>query len=154
MKIDGPESYQIVFDAKTFCVDPDLSERARSGMPKLYVVSSQGTPIYVGMTKQKMRQRLRYGWEAMGKSGYYGYAWRRELTEAHLDIWYQTDSSQGNPTLDMETIEAEVVFLIRTSGQWPVFQTEIHFHPSSEEHRTIARRIHGYYDRGCSGKGN
>jgi hypothetical protein len=35
--------------------------------------------------------------------------------------------------LGHRTIEAEVVYLIRQAGQWPLFQTEIHFHESSEE---------------------
>lgn len=47
--------------------------------------------------------------------------------------------------LEVETIEAEIVFLIRQmGGQWPAHQTEIHFHASESRHReaaeTIARR--------------
>ena len=39
------------------------------------------------------------------------------------------------------TVEAEMVYLIRRSGQWPRFQTEIHFHPSEEHHRKVAKRL-------------
>jgi hypothetical protein len=36
-------------------------------------------------------------------------------------------------------VEAEIVFAIRCGGQWPPFQTGIHFHPSDEVHRPLAR---------------
>jgi hypothetical protein len=42
---------------------------------------------------------------------------------------------------ELETVEAEVVFLIRCAGQWPRGQTEIHFHPSEKEHRDLAAKI-------------
>ncbi|WP_224785366.1 hypothetical protein [Pandoraea pnomenusa] len=48
--------------------------------------------------------------------------------------------------MDIETIEAEVVYLIRQAGQWPKFQTEIHFHPSSAYHREWASTIAKRYD--------
>jgi hypothetical protein len=58
----------------------------------------------------------------------------------NLDIWYlEGDDIKGT---DLETIEAEVVFLYRQeSGQWPQAQTEIHFHPSDIIHRDCARQI-------------
>jgi hypothetical protein len=43
--------------------------------------------------------------------------------------------------LDIETVEAEVVFLARSAGQWPLCQTEIHFHRSEEVHRDIAAAV-------------
>ena len=47
-------------------------------------------------------------------------------------------------------MEAEVVFLIRQlSGQWPPFQTEIHFHPSTEDHREAARAVLEHYTLSC-----
>jgi hypothetical protein len=46
---------------------------------------------------------------------------------------------------DIETVEAEVVYLIRAAGQWPAFQTEIHFHPSSPRHRELAEEIMSHY---------
>jgi hypothetical protein len=55
------------------------------------------------------------------------------------------DASEANPCRDIETVEAEVVFLIRSKGQWPLFQTEIHFHESSEQHRMIAAAIIGHF---------
>lgn len=138
--------YRLTFDATRFSIlcprgTDRFSGMATSPLPKLYVVSVAEHPIYVGITKQSLRKRLRLGWAAAGKGGYYGYAWRHGRTEANLDVWCQTDPPDENPCLDIETIEAEVVFLIRKSGQWPAFQTEIHFHPSNDEHRTVAQRI-------------
>ena len=50
-----------------------------------------------------------------------------------------------NECVDIETVEDEVVFLIRSAGQWPKDQTEIHFHPSTDVHRAVARSIMARY---------
>ena len=146
MRIIGPERYRLTFDANAFTVrcqnsTPRFSGIATSRKPKLYIVSVDEEPIYVGITKQSIRNRLRYGWSADGKTGYHGYAWRHAHTEATLDIWCNDDAPDDNSTLDIETVEAEVVFLIRRAGQWPQHQIEIHFHPSTEEHRGHADTI-------------
>lgn len=93
------------------------------------------------MTKQSIRNRLRFGWNADGAGGYHGYAFRKELSAAVLDVWCHEDAPAEKSCLDMETVEAEVVFLIRSAGQWPKYQTEIHFHPSNKEHRRVAGDI-------------
>jgi hypothetical protein len=103
-------------------------------------------PIYVGMTKQKIRDRLRSGWSAKGRNGYHGYHWRHDHREIDLDIWLHDDAPEVNGCFEMETIEAELVFLIRCAGQWPSGQTEIHFHPSTQEHRDLAKAIMATYD--------
>jgi hypothetical protein len=54
-------------------------------------------------------------------------------------FWCDDEPDGGNSLLNIETVEAEVVFLIRAAGQWPLWQTEIHFHPSSQVHRDTAR---------------
>ncbi|HMB82478.1 MAG TPA: hypothetical protein VKI40_00360 [Terriglobales bacterium] len=146
MRVTGPERYRLTFNANDFEVTckngtPRFSGIANSKKPKLYIASIDEAPIYVGVTKQPIRNRLRLGWSAKGETGYYGYAWRRGLTEANLDIWCHEDAPVDNPTLDVETVEAEVVFLIRCAGQWPPYQTEIHFHPSSAVHRDLAASI-------------
>ena len=46
---------------------------------------------------------------------------------------------------DIETVEAEVVYLIRKQGQWPEFQTEIHFYKSNDIHRKVAADIMAHY---------
>jgi hypothetical protein len=150
MKVIGPDRYRLSFDARTFTVSctkgtAKFSGLATSGLPKLYVVSVGGQPIYVGVTKQSMRDRLRYGWNATGTSGYYGYAWRHKFSEADVDIWCHEDAPAENRLLDIETVEAEVVFLIRSAGQWPPFQTEIHFHQSDPGHRQVAAAIVANY---------
>lgn len=150
MRITGPERYKLTFDATAFKVTcakgtPKFSGISTSNKPKLYIASVDEKPIYVGVTKQSIRNRLRFGWNAIGEGGYYGYAWRHRLTEAFLDIWCHDDAPDENPGLDIETVEAEVVFLIRCAGQWPMFQTEIHFHPSTQIHRDTAARILSRY---------
>lgn len=150
MRISEPERYKLSFDAASFAVQcqkgtPKFSGIATLKKPKLYIVSVDEKPIYVGVTRQPLRNRLRLGWNANGESGYYGYAWRHHLKEANIDIWCHEDAPEEKPVLDIETIEAEVVFLIRSAGQWPLHQTEIHFHPSTPAHRAIAAKIMGRY---------
>jgi len=145
MRLVGPVRYRLSFDTKTFEVTcpkgtAKFSGQATSKLPKLYVVSVGGRPVYVGITKQSMRNRLRFGFTAVGKGGYHGYAWRNQFTEATLDVWFQEDALE-NGMLDIETVEAEVVFLARCAGQWPSCQTEIHFHPSTHVHRDIAADV-------------
>lgn len=146
MRITCPDRYRLTFDAKVFVVTCQMGSRKFSGIatskkPKLYIVSVGERTIYVGVTRQPIRNRLRLGWNANGQGGYYGYAWRHRFTEANLDIWCHEDAPADNADLDMETVEAEVVFLIRCAGQWPPDQTEIHFHPSSPVHRELAASI-------------
>jgi hypothetical protein len=146
MRIIGPERYALSFDAEKFTVScskgtAKFSGLATSRLPKLYIVSVDGHLIYVGITRQSMRTRFRMGFNAKGENGYYGYAWRHKFTEATLDIWCHEDAPTERPEHDIETVEAEVVFLARLAGQWPPGQTEIHFHPSNEKHREIAASI-------------
>lgn len=150
MKVTDVGRYKLSFNSKHFSVECPLgtakfSGLATSALPKLYVVSANNNPLYVGITKQSMRNRLRLGWSANGDRGYYGYAWRHNFSEANLDVWAQTDSASNNNCLDVETIEAELVYLIRRKGQWPLFQTEIHFHASSDMHRAWAAKIGARY---------
>lgn len=146
MKIAGPERYMLTFSADKCAVTcrkgtTNFSGLATRKLPKLYTVSLEKRLIYVGITRRRMRDRIRDGFTASGENGYHGYAWRHSFTEAALDIWCHEDPPVENPDRDIETIEAEVVFLARLAGQWPEGQTEIHFHPSSQEHRDIAAQI-------------
>jgi len=146
MRISGPERYVLLFDAKKFTVSSSkgtvkFSKLATSKLPKLYTVSVDGQLFYVGVTRQSIRTRFRTGFNATGANGYHGYAWRHSLTKATLDVWCHEDAPTENPERDIETVEAEVVFLARLAGQWPAGQTEIHFHPSNEKHREVAAAI-------------
>jgi hypothetical protein len=133
--------------------------------PKLYVVSDGENPVYVGGTKQPIRNRLRLGFQANGSNGYRGYLWRHYLREAAIDIWLITvehkdiRSMKDDPSIRramgnkerlndivIETLEAEVVLLIHQAyGHWPEYQSEIHFHQSQDTHRDAARKIVSYY---------
>ena len=156
MKLEGPDIFHIAIrpagDQRPFDIEDangavKFLGRATSSLPKLYVVTAKKQPIYVGVTRQSMRTRLRQGWTAKGESGY-GYKWRHHHAEAGLDVWYQVDPPAVVSMHDLETVEAEVVFLIRQHGQWPSFQTELHFHQSMPEHRALADMIWAHYSQG------
>jgi len=146
MKLLGPDKYILAITDRQAQVrssngDPHfVAPATKNKKPKLYVVSKEGQLLYIGVTSQSMSNRLRGGLTAKGEHGYHGYSWGREDHSIQLDIWYLIESA--NPSLDAETIEAETVFLYRMrSEQWPAAQTEIHFHPSEEEHRQCAQQI-------------
>ncbi len=146
MKLLGPERYELKFNARTFRVystsgDKKLSHQVQTRRPKLYVVARRRRPVYVGITNQPIRSRLRLGWSAKGQSGYYGYAWRHHLKAATLFVWFHPRSRGKAAIRDLETVEAEVAYLVRKRGQWPAFQTEIHFYPSRAAHRRAAKSV-------------
>ena len=69
-----------------------------------------------------MSARLRLGFTADGSTGYHGYTWRHQHATVDLDIWILADAPEGSELLDLETIEAELVYLVRHHcGQWPGF---------------------------------
>lgn len=149
MKLSGPDRYALTITPASFAVEcaqgtPRFSGIATSRKPKLYIVSVDNSPIYVGITKQPLRNRLRFGWSADGRHGYHGYAWRHHHEKVAMDVWCHEDAS-GEANLDIETVEAEVVFLIRGAGQWPLHQTEIHFHPSTRVHRDVDAMVMSHY---------
>lgn len=138
-------SYEIqITDSKVRCIAangepgkgflfPDVSDN----LPKLYVVKNKRQIYYVGITIQDIRKRLRYGFSAKGEHGYYGYKWKGQET-AEMLIWCFPDFV----TEQVEAVEAELVYYVRkTTGKWPLFQMEIHFHRPSEEERRIAKLI-------------
>jgi len=150
MDILDAERYMMKFDAAKYAVVCPKGTRKFSGLgtrrtPKLYVVGQDRWPIYVGVTQQRMSDRLRSGFAAKGAGGYHGYAWRHVHTAAWLDVWCLAGEPISPTQRDAETVEAEIVFRIRQAGQWPMHQTEIHFHPSNDEHRRIADRVMAHY---------
>jgi len=107
-------------------------------LSKLYVVKHRSEIIYVGVTSQGIRDRLRYGFQAKGKHGYHGYHWK-DLGEVDLLVW----CFLGEPFERIESIEAELVYLVRNhTGQWPEYQTEIHFRKVTEEEKKVAESIY------------
>ena len=78
--------------------------------------------------------------KATGKGGHHGYMWRKKNDAFRLDVWWSEDLDPKNK--DMESIEAEVVYLYRKeSRQWPADQSEIHFHETNRDHRKTAESI-------------
>jgi hypothetical protein len=111
MQIEGPERYELTFTPETFSALCAKGTKKFSGLsttelPKLYIASIDDKPIYVGMTKQSIRARLRFGWNAKGKGGYHGYAWRHGNSSAVLDVWCHVDAIDRNER-DIETVEAD-----------------------------------------------
>lgn len=107
------------------------------GLQKLYVVKHADSIVYVGQTRRPIAERLRGGFGARGEHGYWGYQWKA-LESVDLLIWH----FPGEEEKRVEATEAELVYLVRkNTGQWPQFQTEIHFHnvPSA---RDAARAIY------------
>jgi hypothetical protein len=89
---------------------------------------------------------MRLGFNADGASGYHGYEWRHVLPVADLHVWCLMEVPEEEEGLALECIEAEVVFLYRQSmGQWPRFQTDIHFHESREQDRNLAAELFGCF---------
>jgi hypothetical protein len=133
----GTDSYSVVGPkAQVTFVAP-----ATLRLPKLYVASRHGVPIYVGITSQSMAARLRSGLKANGNHGYHGYRMRGQR-DLDLDLWYLDGANPQAARNELECIEAEVVYLSRQRfEQWPEFQTEIHFHASKRFHRDAAARI-------------
>jgi hypothetical protein len=112
---------------------------------KVYVVSAGRNIVYVGSSKQPIRTRLDGALKANGANGYYGYAWKTSSDRLNLDVWVleEVEVKKGRRCIIAETVEAEIVFLIRLrEGNWPKHQTEIHFHPSSKQHRRWAEEIY------------
>lgn len=103
---------------------------------KIYLVGKKGLIHYVGITRQSMNARIRYGVKPNHKSGYHGYKWLQENGNHSLIVWTFSDNE------DIEAIEAEIVHFFRVQhDQWPKYQTEIHFHPTTEKQRSLAKKI-------------
>ena len=147
MELRGPYRYQIAVRGDSYAVTNELGGATflvpvRGPGPKLYTFSTAGRLVYVGKTVRSMRARMRLGFKAKGAHGYYGYDWRHALARTDLHIWCLGETAKDTEALSLECIEAEVAFLCRSVyGQWPLYQTEIHFHESTQEHRDLARRV-------------
>ena len=106
-------------------------------LSKIYVVKHRSDIVYVGTTFQAISSRLRSGLQADGKNGYYGYKWKH-LKSVDLFIFCLFEKK-----LRAEAMEAEIVYLIRNkTGEWPKYQTEIHFHKAERNEKKIADLIY------------
>ncbi|PAQ01091.1 hypothetical protein LRP31_24120 [Mesorhizobium mediterraneum] len=156
MNLQGPLRYKVVYTPQKPSIicergTPRFAGNASGANPKLYIFSRDGVPIYVGATIRSMGARMRDGWKASGENGFYGYRFRHEGSAVDLDVWADVDPVRRRDAgmrsgSDIETIEAEVVYLLRhRTGQWPAYQTEIHFYQSNFEHRREAERVMAHY---------
>ena len=139
ISVSGEDSYKVhgATNGATNFVAP-VTKRG----PKLYVFSESGKLIYIGQTVQGISARMRLGFKADGAGGYWGYSWRKTLRKATLHIWCLEVATEEEELEALECIESEVVFLYRSAhNQWPKYQTEIHFHESTDEHRKHASAI-------------
>ena len=104
---------------------------------KIYVVVNADGVHYVGCTRTSMGARLRLGIQRFRhpSGAYRGYQW---LTQPALRLFVfplppvllaLADASNTKLSDLAERIEAELVYAVCThTGQWPLHQTEIHFH--------------------------
>ena len=133
-------SYTLLQGREECSFSPPASTR---GVAKLYTLSRRTQLIYVGIAKQPMSARIRYGLTADGKKGYHGYKWKGINATFDLNVWTGQVRGRYVPLDEMETIEAEVAFLCRErTGQWPRYQHEIHFFQSLKRHRDAASLIY------------
>lgn len=138
ISVHGQDSYSVLGPDQVKNFVTPVTKRG----PKLYVFSDGGKLIYIGQTIQSMSARMRLGFKADGTGGYWGYGWRNALTKTTLHIWCLEGASEEEERETLECIESEVVYSYRsTHNQWPKYQTEIHFHESTEEHRNLANAI-------------
>ena len=113
---------------------------------KLYILHKSNKILYVGITAQSMSSRIGPGLKSSGVKGYYGYPWKHRRDWMTLSIWHLGNNNDYlEIKSEFETIEAELVFLIRKNKlQWPPEQSEIHFHASKKVHRELANKIYKY----------
>lgn len=145
MKTANHNKYRIkISKAKFECIEANgeqgrsfVSQDISDNLPKLYVVKHNKAIYYVGITRQDIRKRLRYGFLDTGNHGYHGYKWK-DQDEVELLVW----CFPGSTVAHVEAIEAELVYFIREkTGKWPKYQMEIHFHGASESEMEAARSI-------------
>jgi len=155
MKLSKPQKYELKFLASlNYIVKGQNGEEKFSApasskaTPKLYVVCDSKVIHYVGITRQSMATRLRQGFNANGVHGYHGYKWKNNADKLELSIWVLENVEPDKAYQELETIEAEIVFLCRLhSNQWPESQHEIHFHKSKEFHRKCAQQVYEHIMR-------
>ena len=78
--MNAPNRYVgTIFDNTFHCVELNgvethcfAKQDAAKATPKLYVVIHEDAVLYVGITVRSMTARMRHGFNADGKTGYYG----------------------------------------------------------------------------------
>lgn len=105
--------------------------------PKLYFILLKKELVYIGITRQPIRNRLRIGVNPDKKTGYHGYKWLKN--DANYKILIQIVDENVN----LEGVEAEIIYEFRKNhGRWPKYQNEIHFHNINGEMKKLALRTY------------
>ena len=126
-----------VFDLKTNKELKSFFKPLTENKYKLYILKKNNDFLYVGITRQSLRNRLHSGFNAKGENGYHGYKWK-DLKDVKLFVW----TFQYHTEIQLENIEAELTYLIRTNTKsWPLYQNEIHFNNEFEKGKDIAIQI-------------
>lgn len=106
-------------------------------LPKVYLITQGNEVLYVGYASQSVGLRLGQGFRGIGN--YHGYKWRHENeVQLHVFVFNQpltgNRDEDANYILHVEAIEAELVYLVHhQTGQWPLYQNEIHFNNTNRE---------------------
>jgi hypothetical protein len=142
--MQGPFKYKIKINNGRIVTKGTFKFPVTVKNPKIYVLSKNYDVIYVGVTSQPIRSRLRMGENhyKKPKNGYSGYKWLIENGIFDISIWICDEVEENESKQYIETIEAEIAYLIRKNNkQWPKYQNEIHFHESTKEQRLCADTI-------------
>ena len=107
-----------------------------SSQYKIYILTDKKKVLYIGTTRQSIKDRLRSGLSAE----YYAYKWKNFKT-VNLFVWCFEELNKDK----IENIEAELAFIVRqTTGKWPDCQNEIHFNNSfGQTGKLIANELYG-----------
>lgn len=149
MKINLPSKYQLFLKPRK-SYEACLEGVPRKGFhapdtkvcPKIYVVMKGRDIHYVGITNRPMSARINYGLKAKGTKGYHGYQWKNIKRALTLLVWAFPRNSGKKFMREIETIEAEFAYLVRSiSGNWPLSQTEIHFYSPRKKHIDAASEM-------------
>lgn len=137
LTLSNAEIVKIV-DSQTKDILDKLQFPLTSDNYKIYIVMQGNKILYIGTTKDSIRNRIRSGLKANGSHGYHGYKWRH-LKSVTLSVWDFENFNQEQ----IENIEAELAFLVRAkTKRWPEFQNEIHFNNNfSPTGKIIAEKI-------------
>ena len=133
----GDNKIEKIFDLKTSEELKSFFKPLTEKNYKLYVLKKEQEFLYIGITRQSLRNRLHSGFNAKGENGYHGYKWK-DLKNVKLFVWTFKNYNE----IQLENIEAELTYLIRTNtNNWPLYQNEIHFNNKFEKGKEIAEKI-------------
>ena len=126
-----------IFDLKTQKNLKTFIKPLTEKIYKLYIIKNSSDFLYIGITRQSLRNRFRMGLNSEGKNGYHGYKWKNH-NKIQLFVW----CFQNFNETQLENIEAEIVYLVRNkTNNWPLYQNEIHFNNNFKEGKRIAKSI-------------